>query len=930
MPTLSDNKEQFVINADSIFLNNRDDRHNSHIVFHTSGIVNENDIEFSSCNVKVLDGDFSTKRINDLSGNAVMEFNSGTIDFKNSTINNLNFSTGSVTANTVASANGYASLDLELDAHLSLINGKVSQNGHTANKIFVSSNGGAFTTTGNCLVSDLSKLATNSNVDTNTTNIATNTSDITSIKTKTDHISVTQSVDLDTMESGISSNTSAIQSNDTDISNIKSKTDFISVTQAVNLDTIESSVTSNTSNISTNTTNITNIKSKTDNISVTQAVNLDTIESGVSTNASNIATNTSNINSNDTDITNMKLKTDNITVTQAVNLDTMESSVSTNTSSILSNTSNISNNTSNITTNTSNISSNTSSIAGNTSNISTNTSNISTNTSNITTNTSNISSNSSNITSNTSNISTNTTNVASAKSKTDYIIVNQAVNLDTMESDIGTNTSNIATNSSNISANTSDITAVNAGRVANANAIAINAGNISTNTSNISTNSTNISNNTQTISNQNGQLNSINSDIADIEEKTNKINVTNSVNLNTETHGNVTLFAGNVGAISYVNNKCGDLTLKGGYDGTYDSGDIKFFTDNTERLSIDKNGKMIVGTSPLHIFKSGGQEPLSLFESGSDCSIRVEGPGGEVYVEIANTNTSDGSTSNSWGIGTNDDIDLHFAYGANGTMNKTDKMVILNDGRVGIGTNSPLAGLQVNKTYSTNGNTAVDDDSVTYWNYFGTSGATFDFNSNNYQVSIIGKGLIYAELYVGASDERIKKNIVEVDDDRALEKLRDISCCWYEYIDKIQRSSGKTIGFIAQQVKKFLPEAVQEVTDFIPSVMKQIEVSWNETKMSSPDLQDVSGVKYKFFVSNDMKNEQMVELVGDKNDCFTFAEKWKYVFCYGKEVNDFHTLDKQKLFALNFSATQELDKKVSWLEEENKLLKMRLDALEAN
>ena len=41
---------------------------------------------------------------------------------------------------------------------------------------------------------------------------------------------------------------------------------------------------------------------------------------------------------------------------------------------------------------------------------------------------------------------------------------------------------------------------------------------------------------------------------------------------------------------------------------------------------------------------------------------------------------------------------------------------------------------------------------------------------------------------------------------------------------------------------------------------------------------------------------------------FVFDKKWKYVFCYGKEVEDFHTLDKSKLFAINFSATQEIDK----------------------
>ena len=72
----------------------------------------------------------------------------------------------------------------------------------------------------------------------------------------------------------------------------------------------------------------------------------------------------------------------------------------------------------------------------------------------------------------------------------------------------------------------------------------------------------------------------------------------------------------------------------------------------------------------------------------------------------------------------------------------------------------------------------------------------------------------------------------------------------------------------------------------------------------------------------------MLELVGDKDNCFTFEEKWENVFCYGKEVDDFHTLDKQKLFALNFSATQELDRQVTQLKQENQQLKARLDALE--
>jgi len=280
------------------------------------------------------------------------------------------------------------------------------------------------------------------------------------------------------------------------------------------------------------------------------------------------------------------------------------------------------------------------------------------------------------------------------------------------------------------------------------------------------------------------------------------------------------------------------------------------------------------------------------------------------------------------------------------TYQNSTPAFIVDGGRVGIGTSTPRAGLEVVATVSTNGNVGVDDDTIVYLSEASTGDTSgpYDFNSNAYQVSIIGAGLIYAKLYVGASDERIKKNIVEVNDDLALKKVRDISCCWYNYIDYLSSSSRKTIGFIAQQVKEHLPEAVQQITDFLPDIMKQIHTSWNETKMSSNDLQDVSGIKYRFYVNNVIDdNEKMVELVGDENNCFTFKEKWENLFCYGKAVDDFHTLDKQKLFALNFSATQEIDRiqqyektkleaaeaKIIALEAENSALKERLDAIEA-
>ena len=46
----------------------------------------------------------------------------------------------------------------------------------------------------------------------------------------------------------------------------------------------------------------------------------------------------------------------------------------------------------------------------------------------------------------------------------------------------------------------------------------------------------------------------------------------------------------------------------------------------------------------------------------------------------------------------------------------------------------------------------------------------------------------------------------------------------------------------------------------------------------------------------------------DDPKSFIFDQSWNNVFLYGKEVKDFLKLEKNKLFTLNFSATQEIDR----------------------
>jgi hypothetical protein len=102
--------------------------------------------------------------------------------------------------------------------------------------------------------------------------------------------------------------------------------------------------------------------------------------------------------------------------------------------------------------------------------------------------------------------------------------------------------------------------------------------------------------------------------------------------------------------------------------------------------------------------------------------------------------------------------------------------------------------------------------------------------------------------------------------------------------------------------------AIDIQTEIIPNVYKIISCEWKGNVMYSQELGIVSGAKYKFYVGNTDKDETERVVTGNSDNTFTFEQQWTNVFCFGKEIDDFHTIDKQKLCALNFSATQELDR----------------------
>ena len=190
----------------------------------------------------------------------------------------------------------------------------------------------------------------------------------------------------------------------------------------------------------------------------------------------------------------------------------------------------------------------------------------------------------------------------------------------------------------------------------------------------------------------------------------------------------------------------------------------------------------------------------------------------------------------------------------------------------------------------------------------------------------------------GYSDRRIKEDIKDIDDVSALNILRKIKPKTYKY--KLQPNKGTVYGFIAQDVRQVLPYAtnltklsapfnredfvdaniLEDGTVELVSPCEQIEVGKNahfyyETSISTRDftvLEILSPTRFKVEVDSIDK-----EWIGQAK-------------LVGKEVDDFHGIDKDAIFTVATAALQEVDRQLQ--SEKNKVASLvkRVGDLENN
>tara|TARA_R110001606_G_scaffold108187_1_gene233231 strand:- start:3691 stop:4482 length:792 start_codon:yes stop_codon:yes gene_type:complete len=120
---------------------------------------------------------------------------------------------------------------------------------------------------------------------------------------------------------------------------------------------------------------------------------------------------------------------------------------------------------------------------------------------------------------------------------------------------------------------------------------------------------------------------------------------------------------------------------------------------------------------------------------------------------------------------------------------------------------------------------------------------------------------------MSASDERIKSNIQDISDTVALDQLRLLQPKTYNYKDTIKRGKEPVIGFIAQEVKEVIPEAVQKRKAEIPNIYELANVSQSNvitfTNFNTSNLNANSSVINIRTVTNEDKRITLASVIDE-------------------------------------------------------------------
>jgi len=265
---------------------------------------------------------------------------------------------------------------------------------------------------------------------------------------------------------------------------------------------------------------------------------------------------------------------------------------------------------------------------------------------------------------------------------------------------------------------------------------------------------------------------------------------------------------------------------------------ISFWTsasgDGVEKMRINADGNVGIGTATPNqrfvVAKTDNEKTTPVMELMVSTTFDNPSPNPSLYRLLDFSTNADGGKRhcsinllnyNNSGSGQYDTTDrlktgLGFSV-RNGGSNIENALSINYLGRVGIGTASPTAILDVrgtvNKTYFAG-------------RYFDASVAVSVMSTRTRTVGIYATGDIMTDaLFLASSDRRIKKDIIDVNDSEALDTLRLLKPKTYKYKDTNTRGTESVYGFIAQDVSNVISNSTRLVEETIPNIYELADVS---------------------------------------------------------------------------------------------------------
>jgi len=222
-----------------------------------------------------------------------------------------------------------------------------------------------------------------------------------------------------------------------------------------------------------------------------------------------------------------------------------------------------------------------------------------------------------------------------------------------------------------------------------------------------------------------------------------------------------------------------------------------------------------------------------------------------------------------------------------------------NQGNVGIGVGNPTQKLDVNGNINATGNININGS----------------FMKNN---------AVITSVTATFSDSRIKLNIADIKDTSALDKIMSVEPKNYNYIDTEERGDKNVIGFIAQQIKEVIPEAITIGEEFIPNIYKYYTIiSSNMILVDDANINKIFiGNTLKLKVNNIPYIAKVIDKVNKTIKIDIEIDVKAKCLIYGLKINDFHFIDKSYIYTLNVCATQELYRRIEEQKKEIDELKL--------